>query len=319
MDRNRIAFLLAVMLLAACQGEEAPPPNPLFPIAWAALDSVNAALPEGIRVYHAQDDTLPLRAWYVRIEEASSTIETRVVVSDEADRREAVATFAEADGVCVAVNGGYFNMRVDPATHMGLLYVDGAMVAPATNETVRDTLRYPNARAALGLFADGRADIAWANNLGDTLWARARPPANTPGQPALSLPEPRRWPVRDALGAGPGLIADGEIRITDDEEIFFGTSIPLTHPRTAVGITEAGALLVLVVDGRQAGVSRGVNLIELAAMLWDLGAVEGMNLDGGGSSTLVVRGHLLNRPTGGTYQREVMSALVTYCTPDNEG
>jgi len=68
----------------------------------------------------------------------------------------------------------------------------------------------------------------------------------------------------------------------------------------------------MVVDGRQT-VSRGVSLEELAQLMLDVGAVEALNLDGGGSSTLVVNGVLLNRPTGGVFQREVMSALATFC------
>jgi len=94
--------------------------------------------------------------------------------------------------------------------------------------------------------------------------------------------------------------------------VFFGSSIPNTHPRTAAGQTGDGALMLLVVDGRQPE-SRGVNLQELAEIMRDLGAVQALNLDGGGSTALVVDGVLLNRPTGGTAEREVMSALVTTC------
>ena len=114
-----------------------------------------------------------------------------------------------------------------------------------------------------------------------------------------------------AIGAGPALIIDGEIRITSDEEVFFGTSIPKTHPRTAAGYTKNGALIFMVVDGRQ-GESRGVSLDELAILMYELGAVEAINLDGGGSSTLVVDNTLVNRPAGGTTEREVMSAIATF-------
>jgi exopolysaccharide biosynthesis protein len=68
----------------------------------------------------------------------------------------------------------------------------------------------------------------------------------------------------------------------------------------------------MVVDGRQPE-SRGVRLDELAQLMHDVGAVDALNLDGGGSSALVVHGTLLNRPQGLPLQREVMSALVTTC------
>ena len=79
--------------------------------------------------------------------------------------------------------------------------------------------------------------------------------------------------------------------------MFFDTSIPNIHPRTAVGYTSEGDLLLLIVDGRQSE-SRGVNLDELAKIMKDIGAVEALNLDGGGSSSIFAKGRLLNRPAG---------------------
>ena len=62
------------------------------------------------------------------------------------------------------------------------------------------------------------------------------------------------------------------------------------HPRTAVGIdNDTGEVLLLVIDGRQS-VSRGYTMLELANLMVDLGADEALNLDGGGSSTMVARG-----------------------------
>ena len=84
------------------------------------------------------------------------------------------------------------------------------------------------------------------------------------------------------------------------------------HPRTAAGYTKDGKLILLVVDGRQKE-SRGVSLQELATLMAELGCVEALNLDGGGSSTIVVNGVRLNRPAGGDAEREVMSALATFC------
>ncbi len=65
-----------------------------------------------------------------------------------------------------------------------------------------------------------------------------------------------------------------------------------------------------MVDGRQTE-SRGVDLTELAIIMKDLGCVEALNLDGGGSSSMVANGILLNRPSGGTL-REVMSAIAIF-------
>ena len=117
------------------------------------------------------------------------------------------------------------------------------------------------------------------------------------------------WEVDDALHAGPVLMHEGKIRVTSDEEVFFGSTISNIHPRTAAGYRNSGELVLLVVDGRQID-SRGVDLQELAILMRDLGCVEAINLDGGGSSAMVVDGKLLNRPAGTTSQREVMSAIA---------
>ena len=102
---------------------------------------------------------------------------------------------------------------------------------------------------------------------------------------------------------------NGKIRITSNEEVFFGSSILNIHPRTAVGYRKNGELVLVVIDGRQVD-SRGVDLMELAIIMKDLGCVEAINLDGGGSSAMVIDGKLINRPSGTSSQREVMSAIA---------
>jgi exopolysaccharide biosynthesis protein len=281
---------------------------------WQPLTSVSRYLPSGIRAYSGINDTLPLRAWYVRIEESHPAITTHVVMSDdETDNRETVSSFADDPGVCVAINGGYFNMSATPARHGGLLLSDGVLLEPATRIVTRDSTRYMAVRAAIG-FVEDRVEIAWVTTSGRAVYAWPEPPAHRPGFPADSLDysAATEWVVNDALSAGPLLLKNGNINITSDEEVFFGSSIPDVHPRSAAGRTADGALILMVVDGRQ-DISRGVYLQELAILMRGVGAVEALNLDGGGSSALVVGGTLLNRPTGGTTEREVMSAIVTVC------
>jgi|GEM_PF-66846 len=286
-----------------------------LPMSWSPMDSLNVGLPSGVRVYAGRNDALPLRAWYIRIDEPDPAIITRIVVSDDTtDNRETTSSFARDLGACIAVNGGYFTMDRTPARHVGLLLADGVMWQPATRSVMRDTLRFEIARAAIGFTDDDAIEFTWATTRDSTVYAWADPPAHRPGQPVESLDyrEAKAWEVRDAIGAGPALVMDGRMHVTSDEEVFFGTSIPRVHPRTAAGRAADGALILMVVDGRQPE-SRGVSLEELATLMLEVGAVEAINLDGGGSSTLVVNGVLVNRPQGRTEEREVMSALVTYC------
>jgi exopolysaccharide biosynthesis protein len=107
------------------------------------------------------------------------------------------------------------------------------------------------------------------------------------------------------------LLTDGVVQVVDDTAL---------HPRTAVGVDrDAGQVLLLVVDGRS-DTSRGATLVELANLMLGLGADEALNLDGGGSSTLVGRRpaggvRVLNTPSDGS-QRHVSNALeVTYTPP----
>ena len=74
------------------------------------------------------------------------------------------------------------------------------------------------------------------------------------------------------------------------------------HPRCALGVNET-ELLAVCCDGRRSGVDGGLELAELARLLISFGAEEAINLDGGGSATLVHRRHLLNRPTPNTTSR----------------
>jgi len=76
------------------------------------------------------------------------------------------------------------------------------------------------------------------------------------------------------------------------------------HPRTALGFDDSGTwLLLVVVDGRQPGFSEGVTLYELANILQSQGCSQAINLDGGGSSIMLIRGYgkdirTLNHPSG---------------------
>ncbi|MGL6279650.1 MAG: phosphodiester glycosidase family protein, partial [Gaiella sp.] len=117
------------------------------------------------------------------------------------------------------------------------------------------------------------------------------------------------WPsVVDAIGGGPQIVRGGAPVFSAGEEF---TSLQLTPraPRTAVGQTADGRVLLVAVDGRQPGLSVGLTNFELAQTLVRLGAVTGMALDGGGSTTMAFDGRLLNRPSDGV-ERPIATALV---------
>jgi hypothetical protein len=314
MLKNRFAVLLLCSWFVLACAENTTESHLRIPMNWQRIDSLSARLPEGIAIYAGENEELPLRAWYARVALSKGKLLPRVVVSaDSSDNRENISEFAQRLRAPLVVNAGYFTMYKTPAGHMGLLMVNHRVLEPANRSVARGELRFPIVRAAIGFDDNGKPHFGWVRSEGDSLfmWENALP--NQPEKPA-NEPDYRNakfWPMRDAVGAGPMLIYNGKIRITSEEEVFFGTSIPLVHPRTAIGYDQNDNLLILIVDGRQEQ-SRGASLAELASLMADLGAVYAINLDGGGSTAMVADGVLLNRPVGKTQQREVMSAIAIF-------
>jgi exopolysaccharide biosynthesis protein len=129
-------------------------------------------------------------------------------------------------------------------------------------------------------------------------------------------------PPGDLVQAGPMLVHDGRSVVDgEDREGFSGGAAQFDsditigrYPRCALGVGDR-ELLAVCCDGRRTGVDAGLELTELARLLISLGAREAINLDGGGSATLVHRGHLLNRPYSTVDQpapesRPVVTALL---------
>jgi hypothetical protein len=175
-----------------------------------------------------------------------------------------------AQGEPEAIIGGFF-LR-DPFLPLGELRRDGAAL--------------PHARVAGG-FAGRRAAVH-ADDGAVALGAREAFGTDPPG---------------DLLQAGP-LLMDGGAIVFDggDPEGFSATVTQFDsditvgrHPRAALGLSDDHVIAVAC-DGRRSGVDAGLTMAELAEALRDLGARDAINLDGGGSTTLVHRGHLLNRP-----------------------
>ena len=97
----------------------------------------------------------------------------------------------------------------------------------------------------------------------------------------------------NVLSFGPALIIDGEIEVSERDEV--GQAMA-SNPRTAIGIVDELHYLFVVSDGRTKD-SEGLTLYELAEVLESLGAKTAYNLDGGGSSTMVFQGQIINNPT----------------------
>jgi exopolysaccharide biosynthesis protein len=102
------------------------------------------------------------------------------------------------------------------------------------------------------------------------------------------------------------------VEITNIAEKILPSFVTDTHPRTAIAKLKSGQVLLLTVDGRQPGESIGMSLNMLADLLIEFGAVEAINLDGGGSTTMVIRNKLVNKPSDATGERPVSDAILVY-------
>ena len=100
--------------------------------------------------------------------------------------------------------------------------------------------------------------------------------------------------VNHIISGGPYLVKNGEVFVDMTAQKL--GSVGGRNPRTAIGYTKDNNLIMLTADGRE-GSSIGLTLMELANLMKDLGCVNAMNLDGGGSTVMYVNGQVVNKPT----------------------
>jgi hypothetical protein len=120
------------------------------------------------------------------------------------------------------------------------------------------------------------------------------------------------------VNGGPRLLRNGFVEIPAAAEGFYRQEEPefyyrfgvRRNPRTLAGVTASGKLLLVTVDGRQPGWSVGASFEESAWIMRSLRAVDAVNLDGGGSTTMTVGNQLVNRPSDTTGERPIADAII---------
>ncbi len=113
----------------------------------------------------------------------------------------------------------------------------------------------------------------------------------------------------DIVAGVPQLVKNGKIDITWEQEKASKSFVETRHPRTAVAKLKDGKFLMITVDGRSES-SGGLGLQDLAEYLLELGAVDAMNLDGGGSTTMFLDGKIVNTPSDKEGERKIGDALI---------
>jgi exopolysaccharide biosynthesis protein len=216
----------------------------------------------------------------------------------------------------VVMNASFFEFKNN--TNLNVLVHRGNLLALNKQDIEgkgKDTLTYTHVlNSAMGMQKNGKMDIAYTytdSNSKHVLFQQnpMTPIKNKNAKLALNedaVSKLKKWKLDWAVGGGPVLVKDGAIFISNNEEKkFAGKAIADHHPRTAMGYTKDGYLILLAVQGRMKNIAVGTTLTETAQIFIDLGAVEAINLDGGGSSCLLINGKETIKPSDPTGQRPV--------------
>ena len=168
------------------------------------------------------------------------------------------SSIAKKANAILAINGDYYGAR-----ETGYVIRNGVLYRSKANRNAED----------LVIYQDGTFGIINESQIS-----------------AQALLDGGAWNV---LSFGPALLIDGEIAVEKGDEVGRAKA---SNPRTAIGMIDDLHYLFVVSDGRTSA-SEGLSLLELGQVLLELGAQTAYNLDGGGSSTMVFQGRIVNNPT----------------------
>lgn len=260
--KNSIYAALFLLFPSFVGGQELPVKKSLTEIEWSSR-----AITDGVVLKSAQARLFDSdqAIYVVEIDTTAGRFEFGVAAGD---KPIITSAYAAGEGVLAAINGTFFNMQEGYNVHY--VKVNNSVVA------VTDEKEF--GIRATGVFtATGEAVniAAWGPESEDDGILKAE----------------------DAIVTGPLLTDNGQDIVLDS--INFNKN---RHPRSLLGITGEGLVLFIAVDGRQPGYADGMSLFELRELAHSLGCREILNLDGGGSTTLYVRGEgasgVANKPSG---------------------
>lgn len=291
-------------------------------VTWMNVDSAYAPLPSTLQVFKTTDtlEGQPFIAFYVKARLKDKSLD--YTVDTTLGRRLTPLQFYEKnDQPLVVVNGSFFNF--DRNQNLNVVIRDGRMLAYNIHTIPlkgKDSLQYRHPLAsAIGIDKKRRADVAW---LFTDSSVKKPFVFQEPVKPftdssltitARAFSAKKKWKMRTAIGGGPVLVQNGQVHITNEEELkFTGKALRDKHPRTCFGYTRDGYLIIMVIQGRFPGIAEGATLEQEAKLLIDLGCVEALNADGGGSSCMLVNGKETISPSDKTGERPVPAVLLIH-------
>lgn len=305
--------------------EEPETPEVQTPEGWMDVTSQFGDLPSYLRILKASS-TLEGKKAVAYVAEADMTQADwdvwSVRAGDDYKTSDSYKTPSEVyneKGASVVINGGYFFYEKGNYTS-SLAVSNSEVLAYNINYASEDwvDVYYPT-RAAFLESTDGTYDACWTYMSWAGHWMYPSPAENSweskpQNQPNAQYPAgAKTFAAKTGIGGGPVLIDGGKLVNTYEQEMFQAykdVSTCTNQPRTAIGVTADNKMIFFVCEGR--GMTAGVNGLtteDVANVLIDLGCVEAINLDGGGSSCMLVNGKETIKGSDGS-QRAVASAVM---------
>ncbi len=296
----------------------------IFPFAlsaqlkWVNVDIDFQPLPEGVHIFFSNDliDGKPNRSFYVsaNLQQKQLLFETQI---GNGKRYTPSAYYDKEGKPLLVVNATFFEFVNN--SNLNVVVNDSKILAypiQSINGRGKDTFTYRHPfSSAIGINKKRKADIAWLytdSSIQYPLASQAAVNAYKDSSTIIvknklaQLGNFNKWKMTTAIGGGPVLVQNGATKISNNEEIkFIGKAVLDKHPRTAMGYTIDGNLIIMAVEGRFPGKAEGANLEQLARLLTDIGCEEALNLDGGGSSCLLINGKETITPSDKEGQRPV--------------
>lgn len=312
-------FLIPALLFTSCSFGQ---------LKWQNVDSLFQPLPSSVHVYKTTGllDGKPNIAYYVEADLRDKKLDFTVDTTYQ--RRLTPAQFHEKNGKPVlVVNTTFFSFTTNQNLNVVIKEnrLVGFNVERSRKSRADSNLKIPVYGSAIGITKRRQPDIAWIKTDSANKYAMAiqepeiakrsavRRTNRVTGQTTktASAVSFKVWKMRTAVGGGPVLLQDGQVKISNNEELkFAGKAIEDKHPRTAIGYTKDNKLIILVIEGRNPGKAEGATLTQEAQIFKDLGCWEALNLDGGGSSCMLVNGKETIKISDATGQRSVPAVFI---------
>lgn len=309
-------------------------------VKWVNVDTAFGPLPSTVQVFKTTDslDGKPFVAYYVKAKLKDKKLD--FTTDTTLGRRLTPLQFYDKnDKPLVVVNCTFFNF--DKNQNLNVVIKEGKLLGYNVHTIPmkgKDTFQYKHpVGSAIGINKGRNADVAWLLTDSTRRFAYAsQVPSNNTFKDSISKPSfnylvnnskdfydgnvvgPmyhklrfKKWKMKTAIGGGPVLVHEGQIKITNEEELkFTGKAINDKHPRTCMGYTSDGYLIIMAIQGRFPGIAEGATLEQEARLLIDLGCAEALNLDGGGSSCMLVNGKETIKPSDKTGERPVPAVFL---------